>query len=130
MIQQHPDAEPQELLTMLDTALRGSDGAAASIARIRGEKLTFAGLGNVAARIDSVRLTTRTGIVGHRMRSPLVIESPFPCGSWLLMHTDGVSSPSTIPPGNAQMVVQTLIDTHASNTDDASVLALRWQEKL
>ena len=130
VVLQHPHAEPCQLLDLLDAALKGTDGAAASIARIRGETLSFAGVGNVAARIDTQRLTTQTGIVGCRMRTPHLITTGFPCGAWLLMHTDGVATPPHIPPGSAQTVVQTLIETRGSDTDDASALALRWQEKV
>ena len=130
VVLQHPLAQPLALLKLLDEGLRGSDGAAVSIARIHGETLTFAGVGNVAARVDTQRLTTQNGIVGHRMRTPALIEVPFPHGSWLLMHTDGIATPGHIPPGTAQTVVQTLVETHGSDTDDASALALRWQEKV
>lgn len=130
LIVQHKELEPDALLHLLDHHLRGSQGAAASIARIRGDRLTFAGIGNVAARIDSTHLITQTGIIGCRMRTPPVQHLPFTHDSWLLMHTDGISTPAGIPPGSASTVVKTLIDTHGSHSDDASAMVVRWQQKV
>lgn len=130
ILKQHAELEPDALLHLLDQGLKGTVGAAASIARIRQNTLTFAGIGNVSARIDTTRLVTNPGILGCRMRSPHVVKTEFPSGAWFLMHTDGVSSPSMIPPGGAAAVTESLVDSHGTDTDDASVLALRWQMKV
>lgn len=130
IIKSHAHLEPDALLTLLDEGLKGTVGAAISIARIRKDTLTFAGIGNVSARIDAMRLVTNAGILGCRMRTPHVARMAFPCGAWLLMHTDGITSPSSIPPGNASAVAEALINTLGTETDDASVLALRWQQKV
>jgi hypothetical protein len=130
ILNEHAHLEPQALLQLLDQGLKGTVGAAASIARIRQNTLTFAGIGNVSARIDTTRLVTNPGILGCRMRTPHVVKAAFPSGAWFLMHTDGVSSPPMIPPGSATSVAETLVDTLGTDTDDASVLALRWQQKV
>lgn len=122
--------EPDALLYLLDKALTGTVGAAVSIARIRGNTLDFAGVGNVCARIDHYSLNVKVGVVGYRMRKPSVITLPFPTNAWFIMHSDGVSSPDAIPPGNAQAIVRSLVDMNGSEHDDASAVALRWQHKI
>jgi hypothetical protein len=48
----------------------------------------------------------------------------------LLLHTDGVSTPNSIPRGSARTIARTLVEENGSMQDDAAVLALRWQEKV
>ncbi len=130
VIQQHEDKQPDKLLLLLNHALTGTDGAAAMIARIEHQTLMYSSIGNVAGRVDGQALHSKLGILGWRMRQPELHTLPFTAGSCLLMHTDGVSTPEAIPPGHAQTIVRMLVKTHGSNTDDASALMVRWQEKV
>lgn len=130
VVQKHADRQPDALLLLLDEALKGTDGAAAMVLRIHGQSITYSGIGNVSGQIGGQVLHYKQGILGWRMRRPELTTAPFAVGSWLLLHTDGVSRPEAIPAGHAQTIVQSLINTHGSSSDDASVLAARWQEKL
>ena len=62
------------------------------------------------------------------MRKPTVERVTFERNTWLLMHTDGVSRPGTIPAGDAETAARALIETKGSHHDDAGVLLLRWRE--
>lgn len=123
----HSDAEPDELLLLLDAHLKGGVGAAVSVARLRGRELCFAGVGNVQASVSLRPLLVRVGIVGVRMRQPKIVRAALEENAWFVMHTDGVSSPDAIPSGAANMVATTLVDKYGATTDDAAVLALRWR---
>ena len=118
---------PEKLLYQLDSALKGGIGAAISIARIYADKLIFAGIGNVQASIDLSPLIVREGVVGHRMREPKPVTATLPPDAWLLMHTDGVAHPASIPSGSAETAARTLVETHGSDHDDAGVLLARWR---
>ena len=120
--------DPAAILIDLDRTLAGGIGAAVSVARVRGDEIHFAGVGNVTGRVDSRPLLVRTGIVGNRMRTPRVERVPFPVGSWLLMHTDGVSPPGTVPAGSAETAARALVEEHGSTHDDAGVVLARWRE--
>jgi len=122
-------SEPGAVLRALDAALAGSIGAAVSVARIRGRKLEFAGVGNVEASVGLRPLSVRAGVVGQRMNSPQVVTVPFEPDTWLLMHTDGVSSPRGIPGGSAETAARALVEAHGSLHDDAGVVLVRWRER-
>jgi Stage II sporulation protein E (SpoIIE) len=126
----HTEAAPDELLLLLDKELRGTDGAAISIVRVRGHQIEFSGIGNVSVRVNEQQFLPKIGIVGYRMRTPVLSRAKLPRGSWLLLHTDGVSTPGALPRGSARTVARALVEECGSMQDDAAVLALRWQEKI
>ena len=129
IIQAHALCDPDELLLHLNEGLRGTDGCAAAVAQIHDEVLRFAGIGNIGVRLNQRHLHSKTGIVGQRMRTPEVAQYPFPVGAFLVMHSDGVSTPSAIPAGDARSIVHKLVEGRGSMQDDASALAIGWQEK-
>ena len=119
--------DPAALLTELDAALSGGIGAAVSVARVFADRLEFAGIGNVNASVGLKPLVVRPGVVGVRMRTPRVMSTDFPPDTWLLMHTDGVSRPRSIPGGSAESVATALMDDRGSDFDDSGILLLRWR---
>jgi hypothetical protein len=119
--------EPAAVLQELDAALAGSIGAAISVAHIRLNELAFAGIGNVSASVGLHPLLVRPGVVGRRMRTPTVVRASFEPNTWLLMHTDGVSRPEVIPPGDADTAARVLVEAKGSRHDDAGVLLMRWR---
>lgn len=94
-----PGHEPAALLAALDEGLAGTRGAAATVAVIhldRGE-LCFAGVGNVAALLESgevkASLVPRFGVLGA---GPPVGRVQTACHPWgprsrLVVHSDGIS---------------------------------------
>lgn len=129
LVQTYAHCAPDELLMHLDRGLRGTDGCAAAVVRIEGESLSFAGIGNIGVRLNQKQIHSKTGIVGQRMRTPELTRHAFPAGSCLVMHTDGVSSPSQIPLGSPNTIVHKLVESQGSLHDDASALAICWQDK-
>ena len=119
--------QPEQVLAELHEALAGGLGAAVSIARLRGDELLFAGVGNVSASVNSRPLLVRPGVVGQRMCTPRVEQVEFGPGARLLMYTDGVSTPDQIPPGDATTAARALIERYHSSHDDAGVLVARRQ---
>ena len=50
------------------------------------------------------------------MRKPDVVRVTFEPNNWLLMHTDGVSQPRSIPTGSAETAARTLVEEPAPLT--------------
>lgn len=127
-IYEHKGARLDALLLAIDQSLKNTDGAAISLAFLSDSHLCFVGVGNIQASVGGRPLVSRAGIVGLRMRQPRLIETRLEPGAWFLMHSDGVSSPTSIPAGSAQSVAASLVEKFGSFHDDASVLLLRRRE--
>ncbi|WP_428933879.1 SpoIIE family protein phosphatase [Streptomyces sp. ACT015] len=88
---------PAAALARLDTALRGTRGAAVAVAQLDGGVLRFAGVGNIGARLkegdDWRPLLSRPGIVGvHRPGTLRETELPWDGDRLLVLHSDGLPS--------------------------------------
>ena len=89
---------PLESLAAMDAAIRGSRGAAITVATIdEGEQhVRFAGVGNVDARVTNGARTEhfvpQNGIVGHAMPTPRSPTVPWPTDGRLVVHSDGISN--------------------------------------
>ncbi|MEU6812815.1 ATP-binding SpoIIE family protein phosphatase [Streptomyces sp. NPDC046831] len=97
---------PADLLRQLDAALRGTRGAAVALAQVdlRAQRLRFAGVGNVGARLragDTWRaLLSKPGIVGAHLPTTLPEhQAPWGAGCLLILHSDGLPSRWTPPRG-------------------------------
>ncbi|MFF8594038.1 SpoIIE family protein phosphatase [Streptomyces sp. NPDC015220] len=97
---------PAELLHRLDTALRGTRGAAVAVAQldVRAGRLRFAGIGDIGARLregDVWRpLPSRPGIVGvHRPGRLPETEVAWAADRLLVLHSDGLPSRWAPPAG-------------------------------
>lgn len=88
---------PEAALTGLDAALRGTRGAALSVAVIDEATRTtrFSGVGNVDGRLlaagRSEHLIPQSGIVGHVMPAVRATNTPWPLRARIVMHTDGIA---------------------------------------
>jgi serine phosphatase RsbU (regulator of sigma subunit) len=94
-----PELGPVEALQLCHGALAKSRGAAIAIARIdpADQRLTYAGVGNVEARLwsggEARRLIAYRGVIGVVLpRTIRAFEHPLDDDWLLLLHTDGVSS--------------------------------------
>jgi anti-sigma regulatory factor (Ser/Thr protein kinase) len=97
---------PAESLGRLHDALKGTRGAAVSLAQLdlSAGRLRFAGIGNVGARLRTGgtwrALLARPGIVGvHRPATFREVEADWTEDALLILHTDGLPSRWTPPSG-------------------------------
>ncbi|MFF0886573.1 PP2C family protein-serine/threonine phosphatase [Streptomyces sp. NPDC003456] len=100
------DLAPADVLRRLHDALKGTRGAAVSLARLdlAAGRLRFAGIGNVGARLRTGgtwrHLLARPGIVGvHRPTTLREEEADWTGDPLLILHTDGLPSRWAPPPG-------------------------------
>lgn len=93
-----PFAEPEQAMHELHRHLNGTRGAAAACALLDPEKalLRYAGVGNIAGVIATSGaqrgLLSHNGTLGATLRRAQQLDYPWPAGSVLVMHSDGLSS--------------------------------------
>ena len=132
----HGNRPPLESLAALDTAIRGSRGAAITIATVdeAAQHVRFAGVGNVDARVANGARTEhfvpQNGIVGHAMPTPRSPTVPWPAEGRLIMHSDGISNRWRLEsyPGLATahptLIAGVIFRDFRRERDDATVLVL------
>jgi serine phosphatase RsbU (regulator of sigma subunit) len=139
---ERPDLGPAEALSRCHDALRGTRGAAVSIASIdpKGGRLQFAGVGNVEGVLWQAggreQLLTRRGIVGGTLPSVRMYEHALD-GTWaIILHTDGVSQrfvAMDLPelqqrdqahPLDPQALADRIMREWGRSTDDATVVVI------
>jgi anti-sigma regulatory factor (Ser/Thr protein kinase) len=131
----HLDAP--NLMDALHGALRPTRGAAAALAMLQPESelCTFCGVGNISGsiRADGVSrsMVSNNGTLGHSVRRIQDFQYPFPKGSLLVMHSDGLGTHWNLGayPGlearHPAMIAAALYRDHNRGRDDVTVLALR-----
>jgi len=137
-LQDHPDLPPKALLARVHDALRSTRGAAVAVARIdtaRG-KLTFAGLGNISARIYAgprglQNLVSLNGTAGHHCDRTQEFSYPWPADGLLVLHSDGLSTGASLDsyPGLAArdpaLIAAVLYRDFSRGRDDATVVVAK-----
>jgi serine phosphatase RsbU (regulator of sigma subunit) len=130
-------ADVARLLSLIDEHLRGSRGAAATVAVLdtKTRELRSAGCGNTVLRLFSdggwKRAVSRDGVLGSRFRTPLVETHGVQPGTVAVFHSDGISSSwetadyPQIRYQSAQAIARTLVRRFSNPYDDASCLVFR-----
>jgi anti-sigma regulatory factor (Ser/Thr protein kinase) len=126
---------PKALLTVVHQALRSSRGAAVAIAQIDSErgKLTFAGVGNISARIyagseSRQNLVSMNGTAGHQCERIQEFSYSWPENGVLVLHSDGLSTATGLEsyPGLAArdpaLIAGVLYRDFCRGRDDATVV--------
>ena len=98
------------------------------------ERLVFASVGNIEARVLSpagpVRFIIRRGIIGLNAPSPVVTEHPWPPGTLLALHSDGLRTHwgwgdfPGLAGQPADIAAQALLRALAKAEDDATVVVV------
>ena len=138
ILREHPTLAPQALLERCHLALRSTRGAAIAVARIDRayEKLTFAGAGNISARIYSTQrpsqhLVSVNGTAGHQTERLREFSYPWPSDGLLQVHSDGLSSGAGVElyPGLAArdtaLIAGVLYRDFARGRDDATIVVAK-----
>jgi hypothetical protein len=92
------DDSPIASMARIHDGIRHTRGAAAAVGELdpSGGIVTFCGVGNIAGLIASGdeerHLVTHNGTVGHDARRMQLFSYPWPKGSWLLLHSDGLAT--------------------------------------
>jgi anti-sigma regulatory factor (Ser/Thr protein kinase) len=99
VFQEHPFAEPRTFIENAHRAISGTRGAAVAAASssssLPARTLRYAGVGNIAGTVLSAAaygrgLVSHNGTVGAQVRKVQQLDYPWPDGSLLIMHSDGL----------------------------------------
>ena len=126
-----------DLLVLIDSALRGTRGAAVFLVSVTHGSLKFAGAGNIRAVIQTPEhqktLITQNGIAGVRMGRVSPIEQTWDGQGYLILHSDGLTTKwdLTVYPGLLQrhpaVLAAVLYRDFSRGTDDSTVVVIRGQ---
>jgi anti-sigma regulatory factor (Ser/Thr protein kinase) len=138
MLRENPDLAPQALLERCHLALRSTRGAAIAVARIdrAHEKLTFAGVGNVSAKIycgerSCQHLVSVNGTAGHHTEKLREFSYAWPNDGLLQLYSDGLSTGAGVEtyPGLAArdpaLIAGVLFRDFGRGRDDATVVVAK-----
>lgn len=137
-VTENPTASPSELIAAMDADTTARRGATVAVAQFHTGRATmlFSGVGNTTVRLFSPEgehetLVSVPGIVGRRQRRGNRVQPvarPWSDGSWLIMHTDGISERwnaqelSGALDRDPAIVAGWLLGRHVRRRDDACVL--------
>ena len=92
------DTAPRAILERIHAALKGTRGAAVSVAHLNYEngKCCFGGVGNVAGRVigpeSTSHMVSHVGTAGHEARRFQEFTYRLPASAIVVMHSDGLTS--------------------------------------
>jgi anti-sigma regulatory factor (Ser/Thr protein kinase) len=138
MLRLHADLRPRSLLERVHQALRSTRGAAVAIARIdlAHQNVTFAGAGNISARIYSgseprQHLVSVNGTAGQQIERVQEFSYPWPADGLLQLHSDGLATGTGLEtyPGLAlrdpALIAGVLYRDFARGRDDSTVVVAK-----
>ena len=129
-----PFAPPQEILLRANDVMSKTRGGAAACARIIGDKLSYAGIGNISGALvspdKSQGLVSHNGTLGLNQRRSQQFEYQRAPGALLIMHSDGVSarwdlkSRPDLLSRHPAIIAAALYRDHGRGRDDATVVVV------
>jgi phosphoserine phosphatase RsbX len=140
VVRSSPTADLVQLVKRCHAALRGTRGAAISLAFVstRESSITWLGVGNVEGRVLSADPSERgpkaslglgRGVPGHELPPVSAATLDVRRGDVLVLATDGIASAfadSLDVSGSIQAMSERIMHEHWSRLDDALVVAVRY----
>jgi len=118
------------VLMKLDEALQGTAGAVAGIAFFDQSEVVYAGMGNITALLEGKTLVNKNGILGVRMRTPLVHTITLDKSTTFMMYSDGIHS-GTVRTMSTEIsskgICESILNRTPSQFDDASILVVKCE---
>jgi anti-sigma regulatory factor (Ser/Thr protein kinase) len=129
-----PFSPPQETMTRANAAMSRTRGGAAAVALLRGESLSYAGVGNISGALvapgHSQGLVSHNGTLGLNSRRAQQFEYRCEPRALLVMHSDGVSARwdlknrADLLACHPSIIAATLWRDHGRERDDATIVVL------
>jgi hypothetical protein len=131
-----PFDEPQEVMTRANALMSRTRGGAGACARILGERITYAGIGNISAALvgagRSQGMVSHNGTLGIHKRRAQQFEYHREPGSVLVMHSDGISARwelknrASLLVRHPAIIAGVIYRDHARERDDSTVVVVAW----
>ena len=131
------ETSPGKIIPDIHAALRGTRGAAVSVARLdpATRHIRFCGVGNVLGVVCSLggskNFVAMPGIVGHNMAAVREFTYDWPASSVVLVYSDGIGSHWSLDEyeglayQDPSLISAVIYRDRKRGRDDASVLAIR-----
>lgn len=121
------EVAPVALLDGLDSALKGTRGAAATICTYDGESLSYGGVGNVGVRSEGTRLglVPCPGVLGRGVRRLRSFSTPLRPGDRFAVFSDGISARldlASVDRLGPEAACHALVERFGREVDDASIV--------
>jgi hypothetical protein len=140
VVREHPGRDLVLLVERCHAALRGTRGAAISLAFVSPATsgMTWAGVGNVEGRLVSgdpaatrpkASLALGNGVPGHQLPSVRTATLEVRPGDVVVLATDGIApafADCLEVSGSAQAISERILADHGRSSDDALVVAVRY----
>jgi phosphoserine phosphatase RsbX len=140
VVRQSPGADLERLVQRCHAVLRGTRGAAISLAFVSPAEhgMTWLGVGNVEGRVlgsdpaatgPKGSLALSSGVPGHELPPVKPATLPIEPGDVLLLATDGIHRAFADAPdvsGSPRAISERILARHWKAPDDALVLAVRY----
>jgi serine phosphatase RsbU (regulator of sigma subunit) len=129
--------EPAKIVHEIHVALRGTRGAAVSVARLDpvARQVHFSGVGNVLGVVSAPgrnkNFVAMPGIVGHHMAAVREFKYDWPVESLVLLYSDGIGSHWSLDeyeglgPQDPSLISAVIYRDRKRGRDDASVITIR-----
>ncbi len=136
-VEAHYDLPLDQIFRGTGRACRATRGVVMALARFDWgqERLSFASVGNISARVlprsEPCRFVIRRGVLGLNAPNAVVTEHPWTPGRVLVLHSDGVAThwePDGLPGWTgspATVMANQLLQAMARSDDDATVVVVR-----
>jgi anti-sigma regulatory factor (Ser/Thr protein kinase) len=129
-----PFAEPQEIMGRANGVMSKTRGGAAACARVIGEKISYAGVGNISGTLVSVGksqgMVSQNGTLGAYQRRTLQFEYAREAGARLIMYSDGISgrwelkNRADLLARHPAIIAASIYRDHGRGRDDATVVVV------
>jgi hypothetical protein len=129
-----PFGLPQDTMNRANAAMSKTRGGAAACALVRGDKVSYSGIGNISGYLvspgRSQGLVSHNGTLGLQQRRAAQFEYTREPGSLLVMHSDGVSarwdlkSRPDLLACHPAIVAGVIYRDHGRGRDDATVVVV------
>jgi anti-sigma regulatory factor (Ser/Thr protein kinase) len=130
----NPFAAPQEIMIRANALMSKTRGGAAACARLVGNRVSYAGVGNISGSLispgQSQGLVSHNGTLGINHRRPQQFEYERQPGALLIMHSDGISGRWDLKERpdllhcHPAIVAGAIYRDHGRGRDDATVVVL------
>jgi anti-sigma regulatory factor (Ser/Thr protein kinase) len=129
-----PFAEPLEIMGRANTLMSKTRGGAAACARLMGDKVSYAGVGNISGTLispgKSQGMVSQNGTLGTFQRRGLQFEYARDPGARLIMYSDGISGRwelkdrTDLLARHPAIIAAAIYRDHGRGRDDATVVVV------
>jgi len=131
-----PCDEPKDILVRANGLMSRTRGGAGACARLVGDRVSFAGIGNISATLvgpdKSQGLVSHNGTLGIHKRPSQQFEYQRAPGAVLVMHSDGISARwelknrATLLARHPAVIAGVIYRDNARDRDDSTVVVVAW----